>query len=655
MKFHLFGPGKRRGSGGGKMRLTVSRAMIGFAVLFVAGFAAVLGIGTFTSMKLKVNGPVFNEIMLGKQLVSDIQPPAVFTVEAYILAQQMNDGAEGVSSGKKSLAELKRVYLERKDYWDKAPIPEVLRGELNMVLIGNTYFWNELEANFIPALEKGDRNAARSSFEKLSKTFNIHANKIHKLVEKMNAYVRTVDEKAAADTRFYETIMQATAAGVLLMVGAMLFWLHRRVVRAVSAMAGYMNKLAADDYETEVPYTGRRDEIGDMAHAVSVFRTAGLEKQRLESEAEASRRAAENERSAREAETVERQRAAKFAVDVMGKGLNRLAEGDLVQRIEVPLAAEADQLRADFNVSVEKLQQTVLGIHAVAAAIRRGLEEITAASDDLSRRSEQQAASLEETAAALGHITDTVGKTARGAIHASEVVAGAKADAQESSAVVRQAIEAMGLIEKSSREIGNIIGVIDEIAFQTNLLALNAGVEAARAGEAGRGFAVVASEVRSLAQRSAEAAKEIKQLIGTSTAQVDAGVKLVASTGNVLQRIATRVNDIDAIVVEIATRANEQSTGLREVNVAVSQMDQTTQQNAAMVEETTAASHALARESAELVSLVSQFKVDANDAASGKNVAEPARRHAPVRPVSRGALAVKRAEPASDLDAWANF
>lgn len=654
MKFRAFGLRKARKAVGGGMRLTVSRAMIGFAFLFVAGFAAVVAVSSFALMKLKVNGPIFSEIMLGNQLVADILPPPVFTVEAYILAQQMNDRAESAASGKKRLAELKRVYLERKAFWDKAPIPEALRGELNMVLIGNTYFWSELESNFIPALERDDRVAARSSFEKLSKTFNIHANKIHKLVEKANAYVKTVDERAATETRLYETIMLSTAGFVLLMVGGMLFWLHRRVVRAVTAMARYMNKLVVHDYETEVPYSGRRDEIGDMARAVSVFRAAGLEKQRLEAEAEDARRAMDEERSARETETLERQRAAKFAVDVIGEGLNRLAEGDLVRRIEIPLAAGADQLRADFNVSMERLQRTLLGIHAAAGAIRRGLEEITTASDDLSRRSEQQAASLEQTAAALGHITETVRKTADGAIHASKVVAGAKADAEESGTVMRQAIDAMGQIEKSSREIGNIIGVIDEIAFQTNLLALNAGVEAARAGEAGRGFAVVASEVRSLAQRSAEAAKEIKQLIGTSAVQVEAGVRLVTSTGTVLQRIAAQVNDINEVVVEIAAGANEQATGLREVNVAVSQMDQTTQQNAAMVEETTAASHSLARESAELVRLVSQFKVGTDNASTAKGAAT-APSHATTAPVTHGALAVKLVEPATEPDGWEEF
>ncbi len=655
MNFPPFGLGRRLRSSAAGMRLTVSRAMIGFAFLFALGFAAVLGMSHFIFTQLKINGPVFDKIMLGKQLVADIQPPPVFTVEAYILAQQMNDGSESATNGKNRLAEMKRVYLARKEYWDKADIPEVLRGELNMVLIGNTFFWNELETSFIPALEKGDREAARSSFEKLSKTFNIHANKIHRLVEKANGYVKTVDEQAANATRFYETIMQATAAGVVLMVGGMLFWLHRRVVKAISAMAAYMKKLAADDYDADVPFAGRRDEIGDMAQAVSVFRAAGLEKRRLEAEADATRRDMDNERSAREAETLENQRAARMAVDVMGEGLNRLAEGDLIQRIEIPLSAGADQLRTDFNVSVEKLQQTLLGIHAAAGTIRRGLDEISIASDDLSRRSEQQAASLEETAAALGHITETVKKTADGASHASKAVADAKADAEESGTVVRQAIGAMEQIERSSREIGNIIGVIDEIAFQTNLLALNAGVEAARAGDAGRGFAVVASEVRGLAQRSAEAAKEIKQLIGASTAQVDAGVKLVAGTGTALQRITSQVNGINDIVAEIAAAANEQATGLREVNIAIGQMDETTQKNAALVEETTAASHSLAQESAQLVHLVNQFKVGANGNSPVPVGAAPSARHSPAPLLTRGGLAIKRGDPVAEIDGWDDF
>ena len=297
------------------------------------------------------------------------------------------------------------------------------------------------------------------------------------------------------------------------------------------------------------------------------------------------------------------------AVSELGAGLARLAENDLEHRIDEAFGPAFEVLRVDFNRSLEKMQNTILKIAGNTAAIQSGTQEIFAASDDLSRRTEQQAASLEETAAALNEITETVKKSAEGASHARSVVAAADSDAKKSAVVVRQAVEAMEAISRSAHQISQIIGVIDEIAFQTNLLALNAGVEAARAGDAGRGFAVVASEVRALAQRSAEAAKEIKGLISASSSQVGQGVELVTETGRSLERILTQVTDINEVVTEIAAGAREQATGLEEVNTAINQMDQVTQQNAAMVEETTAASHALSQETAQLADLVSQFRV----------------------------------------------
>jgi methyl-accepting chemotaxis protein len=251
------------------------------------------------------------------------------------------------------------------------------------------------------------------------------------------------------------------------------------------------------------------------------------------------------------------------------------------------------------------------GVGGATEGIRSSTEEISVAADDLSRRTEQQAASLEQTAAALDQITATVRRSAAGAKQAQDVVAGAKTDAERSGAVVSQAVAAMGEIETSSREIGNIIGVIDEIAFQTNLLALNAGVEAARAGEAGKGVAVVAQEVRALAQRSAEAAKEIKALINTSTKQVEAGVNLVGQTGEALRGIVSKVAEIDELIAQISVSAQEQAGGLHEVNTAVNQMDQVTQQNAAMVEQTTAATHSLKSQTGELVRQVESFRTSA--------------------------------------------
>jgi methyl-accepting chemotaxis protein len=298
-----------------------------------------------------------------------------------------------------------------------------------------------------------------------------------------------------------------------------------------------------------------------------------------------------------------------IVVETVANGLRKLAAGDLSARIDVTLDADYDQLKQDFNAALTRLQETIESVLIGTSAITTGAGEISQASDDLSRRTEQQAASLEETAAALEQITATVKQTAANTRQATTATASAKTAAEEGGRVVETAIRAMDSIAQSSKQITEITGVIDEIAFQTNLLALNAGVEAARAGEAGRGFAVVASEVRSLAQRSSEAAKQIKTLILTSGTQVDAGVKHVNDSGAALARIVEQVDVTNALIFEMAQAAEQQSTGIEQVNAAVSQMDQVTQQNAAMVEESTAASRSLADETRALAGLVGFFNV----------------------------------------------
>ncbi|MHB8285968.1 MAG: methyl-accepting chemotaxis protein, partial [Caulobacteraceae bacterium] len=391
---------------------------------------------------------------------------------------------------------------------------------------------------------------------------------------------------------------------------------------------------------------------------VQTFKEAAIQKVRLENEAVEARRLAEEERSRNEAVAADVAQQQANVVRSLAMGLGRLSGGDLVYRLNDRFASEYEQLRSDFNTAMEKLQEAMAAVSSSTAAIHSGAGEISSASDDLSRRTEQQAASLEETAAALDEITATVRKTAEGSLHARAVVGSAKDDAERSGEVVRDAVSAMTGIEQSSREIGQIIGVIDEIAFQTNLLALNAGVEAARAGEAGRGFAVVASEVRALAQRSADAAKEIKTLISASGRQVEVGVQLVRQTGTALQRIVTQVAEINGIVTEIAASAQEQSTALLQVNTAVNQMDQVTQQNAAMVEQATAASHSLSQESEELARLVGRFEV--GHARSRSEASKPTRNPArgatvtSIKTPGRGGAA-RKPSPTQAADSWEEF
>jgi len=464
--------------------------------------------------------------------------------------------------------------------------------------------------------------------------------------------------KAQTDNYRFAVALLAVGSVLSVLLSILMGWLlTRSIAKPISAMTDAMGRLAAGDNTVEIPAVGRKDEIGSMAEAVQTFKVAAVEKLRLEGETAEQRRLTEEQRRTAEAERAATAEQQAKVVEGLATGLERLAAGVLTYRLNSPFAAEYEKLRSDFNGAIEQMQQTIREVAVNAAGVRTASSEISQASDNLSRRTEQQAASLEETAAALDEITATVRKTAEGAGQARDSVGSARADAERSGIVVRDAVAAMSEIESSAQQISQIIGVIDEIAFQTNLLALNAGVEAARAGDAGRGFAVVASEVRALAQRSADAAKEIKALISASSQQVDRGVSLVGETGKVLERIVTQVTQINGVVTEIAASAEEQATGLQQVNTAVNQMDQVTQQNAAMVEQATAASHSLSTEAETLARLISRFELGEtpkSQAAAAHAPARPAPR-APVaamKTVGRGGAA-RKVETAED--AWDEF
>jgi methyl-accepting chemotaxis protein len=394
-----------------------------------------------------------------------------------------------------------------------------------------------------------------------------------------------------------------------LTIGATVAVWSLRSVRILIPLADVMKRMADGDFTGDVPGSVRSDEVGAMAAAVEVFRGNGIERTRLESEARNFQLNLDGRLRDMEADHTLAGKTQKQVVETMATALSRLADGDLSVRVADAVHDDYKTLVNDFNSAVSSLETTLMNVRETVASVDGGSNEIYSASEDLSRRTERQAASLEETAAALDEITATVRKTAQGAAHARDVVGQAQGDTEHSGQVVRDAVGAMSAIESSARQIGNIIGVIDEIAFQTNLLALNAGVEAARAGDAGRGFAVVASEVRALAQRSAAAAKEIKALIGASSEEVGRGVGLVGQTGQALTTIMTQIREINGVVGEIASSAAEQATGLNEVNAAVNQMDQVTQQNAAMVEQSTAVAQKLLSDSKVLMDLVSGFKL----------------------------------------------
>jgi len=380
------------------------------------------------------------------------------------------------------------------------------------------------------------------------------------------------------------------------------------VTSPIARLKAAMNAIAEEDASVQISDADRRDEIGQMAKSLIVLRDSVAERAELRVREDERQREIEGERRGNEASlrsSSERQTAAMMA---LGAGLERLAAGDLTVAID-DIGQDYAKLRSDFNAAVDALNSVINAIAESSHIVNDSARDISEATNNLSKRTEQQAAALEETAAALDEITATVRTASERANEARTMVAETKTSAGKSGEIVRNAVSAMSRIEDSSSRISQIIGVIDEIAFQTNLLALNAGVEAARAGEAGRGFAVVAQEVRELAQRSANAAKEIKTLISSSASEVEGGVALVRSTGDALVEIEALVNRVNAHVDSIATAAREQATGLHEINTSVNHMDQMTQQNAAMVEETTAASQTLAEESQQLRALLSKFRL----------------------------------------------
>ncbi|UWQ53060.1 methyl-accepting chemotaxis protein [Leisingera caerulea] len=378
---------------------------------------------------------------------------------------------------------------------------------------------------------------------------------------------------------------------------SLLGWLFARsITRPVDKICRHMEAVAAGDLDTGIDAAARNDEIGKIGKTL-VSMQADLKQARL----------AEEHRN-------ELQQQQQFVVESLSAGLVRLSAGDFSQPITQAFPKDHEQLRHDYNLTLETLKETVQQVIVAAGSIRNGAEEISQASDDLSHRTESQAATLEETAAALDELTASVKSAAEGARSVEATMEEARAEAESSGSVVGNAVAAMTEIEQSSNHISQIISVIDDIAFQTNLLALNAGVEAARAGEAGKGFAVVASEVRALAQRSSDAAMEIKTLISDSSKQVERGVDLVGKAGEALQSIVERVTHISQLVSGIAEGAAEQSTGLAEINTGVTQLDQVTQQNAAMVEEATAAGHMLHTDSSKLAELVSHFTIEGQHA-----------------------------------------
>ncbi len=602
----------------------------------IIGVAAILSATSID--RIRFGGEMHRTNQQLHEFNADILPPPAYLIESYLEATLIARDPASVETRAGRLTALEAAFGERARYWAASDLEPGLRdGLAETVERDGRAFWALVDEELVPAARRGDRVAVDRASRRLADAYAAHRAQIDRLVADAAQY-QTALARDAADTLALTTAI-LVLAGLLIAagVGAALVLLRRRVIEPLAQTATVMQDMAAGNLDAGVTTDHRNDEVGTMTRAIEVFRASA---------------------HAERANAIKQQEI----VDALSHSLDRLAVGDLTYRMNGPLPPEYETLRDGFNVSVDRLATMMQQVKASAQGVGTGADEIHYASNDLASRNEQQAASLEETAATMNQVTALVQQSAQSTARVQTAMTQTHQQASDGGEVVRHAVDAMTGIAHSASEIRQIIDVIDAIAFQTNLLALNAGVEAARAGEAGSGFAVVATEVRALAQRSADAARDIKRLILSSSEQVGQGVTLVNETGTLLESILKGLGEVNTQVADIAGTAASQAASLAQINIAFGDVDRVTQQNAAMVEQSTAAARSLANEAAELGRLVDQFRVDQHEAErAGEGLlprplhrTAPSVSHAPVMALRHHGSPAPRWEE-EEAESWAAF
>ncbi len=608
----------------------------------------------FGMEQIRFGGPVETRNKEMHNFRAEISPPPGYLVEAFALANVMAIHPESYDINDNRLNTLQKDWLEANERWASSELdPELKREFAKISGTDAAEFWEKVNGKLKPAVRNGNQPVVDRTLDELLTLYRSHRSAIDGLVERTEKKQATVEVDSLNSITWTWVSLLLLAVVVIGMIVTCYVFFHKKVLLPLERTASTMKRMAEGDLNIGRRKSDRFGEIGIMSDAIEAFRVALL----------ADR---------------EREKKTNHVVDILSNALERLAAGDLNNRIDEAFEGAQDRVRQSYNSTIANLSKMLGDVRNSAAGVNTGSTQIRAATEDLSGRNEQQAASLEETASSMQQVTNLVKQSANHAIEARSAMALTHNKAAEGGEVVKQAVDAMAAIEKSSEEITQIIDVIDGIAFQTNLLALNAGVEAARAGEAGKGFAVVANEVRALAQRSAEAAQNIKQLISNSTLHVGDGVNLVGKTGTLLDEIVAQIGEVSKQVNEIAETSGTQASNIETVNGSVGSMDQMTQQNAAMVEQSSAAARSLADEAERLAHLVGQFQFSEQ---GGSAIAElesklqpaipaprkvsspaPLPNKAPTRsaPATQGNLAIKQDDPVSfeafeDDQDWSEF
>ncbi|MCB2013278.1 MAG: HAMP domain-containing protein [Sphingobium sp.] len=546
--------------------------------------------GSIRINEIRMGGPIQTNTQYASDLIADILPPPEYVIEPYLEASLLVRDPASLDHHTARLEKLRSDYEERHKFW----LQTKFDADLQKRITQDTHkpamqFWSLLNTDFLPAVRSGDPVAIDVAFGRLTEAYETHRKAVDVTVQKATEYQMNL--KTSAESRLHATmvILGTLIAALFGLVLTFCCLVRFRVLAPITRLAQQMNRMAQGDMSFSDAEEERRDEIGEVNRALHAIVDHVAEK---------------SAREANEAMAVQQ-----HIVSELGIALTQLREGVLTHRIAADFPPEYISLREDYNAAITSVETAIGEVNDAVEALNSSAGEITAATQDLSQRTEHQAANLEETAATMQQLTQRVQQAADASQSVSGIMGEVQQQADDNGRVVTDAIKAMGEIEESATSIGQIINVIDGIAFQTNLLALNAGVEAARAGDAGKGFAVVANEVRALAQRCADAASDIKSLISDSNSHVEGGVVLVRQSGDALGQIMERVGEVSKLVEEIAKSSADQAEGFEHVNDAISSIDHMTQQNAAMGEECNAASRVLKNEAGRLSDMVRRFRI----------------------------------------------